>query len=108
MVAALAAYLAVLVTIGGAAQLATSALRTRLSLLLHGLSLATLCSAWTYFSVVGDASRGSWLFVANALGPILAITAGTSVWRQIALLANRENGGSLADFLAARALSPEN
>jgi len=103
VVAALAGYLIVLVTIGWAAdRLAASALRTRLRPLLHGLSLATLCSAWTYFGAVGDASRGSWLFVANALGPILAITAGYSVWRRIALLAKRENVGSLADFLAAR------
>ncbi|WP_179504985.1 MULTISPECIES: ATP-binding protein [unclassified Sphingomonas] len=68
----------------------------------YGLSLATLCSAWTYFGAVGDASEGSWLFVANALGPVLALTLLAPVWRRIALLAKQENVGSLADFLAAR------
>lgn len=68
----------------------------------YGLSLATLCSAWTYFGAVGDASEGSWLFVANALGPVLALTVLAPVWRRIALLAKQENVGSLADFLAAR------
>jgi signal transduction histidine kinase/Na+/proline symporter len=103
VVAAIAAYLVVLVTIGWTAdRLSVSALRRRLRPVLHGLSLATLCSAWTYFGAVGDASRGSWLFLANALGPILAITAGYPVWRRIALLAKRENVGSLADFLGAR------
>lgn len=68
----------------------------------YGLSLATLCSAWTYFGAVGDASGGSWLFVANALGPVLALTVFAPVWRRIAVLAKQENVGSLADFLAAR------
>lgn len=68
----------------------------------YGLSLATLCSAWTYFGALGDAAGGSWLFLANALGPILAITLGFPVWRRIAVLSKQENVGSLADFLAAR------
>ena len=101
--AVIAAYLAVLLTIGWTADRArVSAMRGRLRPVLHGLSLATLCSAWTYFGAVGDASRGSWLFLANALGPILAITLGYPVWRRIALLSKRENVGSLADFLGAR------
>lgn len=70
--------------------------------ILYGLSLATLCSAWTYFGAVGDTSNGSWLFLANALGPILAITLGYPAWHRIAVLSKQENVGSLADFLAAR------
>lgn len=70
--------------------------------LLYGLSLAALCSSWTYFVSVGDAHIGSWQYFANALGPILAITLGFPVWRRIARLAKQENVGSLADFLAAR------
>ena len=103
IVAAIAAYLLVLITIGWRAdRISSTPTSDRLRPILHGLSLATLCSAWTYFGAVGDASSGSWLFVANALGPIIAITAGYSVWRRIALLAKQENVGSLADFLAAR------
>lgn len=76
--------------------------RTHPRALLYGLSLATLCSSWTYFASVGDARNGSWIYVANTLGPILAITLGYPVWRRIARLAKQENVGSLADFLAAR------
>jgi len=77
-------------------------LGTALRPALYSLSLATLCSAWTYFGAVGDAANGSWLFVANALGPALAVTLGYPMWRKIAVLAKQENVGSLADFLAAR------
>lgn len=100
---ALAVYLLALLTIGWRADRAVGPwVSDRFRPALHGLSLATLCSAWTYFGAVGDASRGSWLFLANALGPIIAITLGYSVWRRIAVLAKQENVGSLADFLAAR------
>lgn len=70
--------------------------------LLYGLSLGALCSSWTYFAAVGDARAGSWIYVANSLGPVLAITLGFPIWRRIARLAKQENVGSLADFLAAR------
>ncbi len=100
---ALTVYLMALLVIGWRADRAVGAwVSDRFRPAVHGLSLATLCSAWTYFGAVGDASRGSWLFLANALGPIFAITLGYSVWRRIAVLAKQENVGSLADFLAAR------
>lgn len=100
---ALTVYLMALVVIGWRADRAVGAwVSDRVRPAVHGLSLATLCSAWTYFGAVGDASLGSWLFLANALGPIVAITFGYSVWRRIAVLAKQENVGSLADFLAAR------
>ena len=100
---ALTVYLMALIVIGWRADRAVGAwVSDRFRPAVHGLSLATLCSAWTYFGAVGDASRGSWLFLANALGPIFAITLGYAVWRRIAVLAKQENVGSLADFLAAR------
>ena len=100
---AIALYVGLLVWVGhrmgrAPAKLAGGGVQT----LFYGLSLATLGSAWTYFGGVGDASQGSWLYVANALGPILAITVGYPVWRRIAHLSKQENVGSLADFLAAR------
>jgi Na+/proline symporter/signal transduction histidine kinase len=103
IIAVLAGYLALLAFAGWRAEkskrvFSNSAPRS----VLYGLSLATLCSAWTYFGAVGDTSNGSWLFLANALGPILAITIGYPVWRRIAVLSKQENVGSLADFLAAR------
>ena len=99
---AIALYLGVLVGVGWRADHRVSQPDGRWRAIRYGLSLATLCSAWTYFGAVGDASRGSWLFVANAIGPVLAVTLFAPVWRRIALLAKQENVGSLADFLAAR------
>lgn len=102
IVGAIALYLAILTAVGWRAERAQRRPAPRWRAVRYGLSLATLCSAWTYFGAVGDASRGSWLFVANALGPVLAITVFAPVWRRIAVLAKQENVGSLADFLAAR------
>jgi len=95
-------YLALLVNVGWRAERRGSKASPRWRGLRYGLSLATLCSAWTYFGGVGDASQGIWLFAANAMGPILAITLLYPVWRRIAVLSKQENVGSLADFLAAR------
>jgi len=95
-------YLALLIHVGWRAERRGSKASPRWRGLRYGLSLATLCSAWTYFGGVGDASQGSWLFAANAMGPILAVTLLYPVWRRIAVLSKQENVGSLADFLAAR------
>lgn len=96
-------YVAVLAAVGWRAEQSAAMLRAIcLRSILYSLSLAALCSSWTYFASVGDARNGSWLYFANALGPIIAITFGFPVWRRIAKLAKQENVGSLADFLAAR------
>lgn len=99
---AIALYLVLLVIVGWRADRRASEAAARWRGVRYGLSLATLCSAWTYFGAVGDASEGSWLFIANAIGPIIALTLLAPVWRRIAVLAKQENVGSLADFLAAR------
>lgn len=100
MLAVIGLYLGALAWVGWRADRAF--LPARAKTVRYGLSLATLCSAWTYFGAVGDAARGSWLFLANAIGPVLAVTLFAPVWRRIAVLAKQENVGSLADFLAAR------
>lgn len=102
LVLAVMLYLGALAWVGWRADRVSGREDRRWRGLRYGLSLATLCSAWTYFGAVGDASGGSWLFVANALGPVLALTVFAPVWRRIAVLAKQENVGSLADFLAAR------
>jgi signal transduction histidine kinase/Na+/proline symporter len=102
IVASVTVYLALLIYVGWRAERRGGKASPRWRGLRYGLSLATLCSAWTYFGGVGDASQGSWLFAANAMGPILAITLLYPVWRRIAVLSKQENVGSLADFLAAR------
>ena len=102
ILASVTLYLGLLIHVGWRAERRDGKASTRWRGLQYGLSLATLCSAWTYFGGVGDASEGSWLFAANAMGPILAITLLYPIWRRIAVLSKQENVGSLADFLAAR------
>ena len=103
VVTALAAYVMLLgVTAWWADRAPGLKSKTRFRATLYSLSLAALCSSRTYFGAVGDARNGSWLYFANALGPILGITLGYPVWRRIALLSKQENVGLLADFLAAR------
>ncbi|HWU01998.1 MAG TPA: hypothetical protein VN222_04595, partial [Novosphingobium sp.] len=99
LVIAVMLYLALLALVGWRAGRGGSG---RYRALRYGLSLATICTAWTYFAGVGGAGEGSWLFLANALGSVMAITLLRPVWRRIAVLSKQENVGSLADFLAAR------
>lgn len=68
----------------------------------YGLSLSVLCTSWTFFGAVGLAVRGSWDFLPNALGPILALTILFPVWQRIARAARRDNVNSVADFIASR------
>ncbi|MDG2533012.1 PAS-domain containing protein [Sphingomonas sp. HITSZ_GF] len=102
IIGSICAYLGLLVAIGWLAERRGRGWRPWTSGLFYGLSLATLCSSWTYFGAVGDAGAGIWMYLANVLGPILSITLGFPIWRRIAALSKRENVGSLADFLAAR------
>jgi len=68
----------------------------------YTLSIAVLSSSWTYFGSVGVAAQGQWVFAANMIGPVLALTLLGPVWRRIGLLVKQENVGSIADFLSAR------
>ncbi len=96
-------YVGFLIAAGYAADRPSAQRRgTVLSPLLYSLSLATRLSAWSYLAAVADAGKGSWLFLANALGPVLALTIGYPVWRRVAVLSKQENFGSLADFLSSR------
>ena len=103
LVAAMAGYAALLIGIAWRADNSRGSRRNpTVRALLYGLSLATISSSWTYFAAIGEARHGSWLYFASGLGPIVAVTLGFPLWRRIALLAEQENVGSIADFLAAR------
>ena len=52
-------YVGMLVIVGWRADRRASEAAARWRGVRYGLSLATLCSAWTYFGAVGDASEGS-------------------------------------------------
>jgi Na+/proline symporter/signal transduction histidine kinase len=70
--------------------------------LIYSLSLAVLCTSWTYFGAVGTATRDGWAYLPNYLGPILALVLFFPIWQRIAIAAKRENVGSIADFLSSR------
>lgn len=95
-------YFGVLFAVARAADRKGLSSSPRRRAVVHSLSLAVLCSSWTYFGAVGMAAGGSWLYVANFLGPILAITFFFPLWWRIAILCKQENVGSIADFLSAR------
>lgn len=68
----------------------------------YALSLSVLCTSWTYFGAIGSAIRGSWEYLPNTLGPIIALTLLFPLWRKIAAVARRENVNSVADFISSR------
>jgi len=70
--------------------------------LVYSLSLAVLCTSWTYFGAVGTATLDGWGYLPNALGPLLAIGLFFPIWLRIAAAVKRENVGSIADFLSSR------
>ncbi len=96
-------YLLVLLLVAWQAERATAHQRSaHRQAMVYALSLAVLCSSWTYFGAAGSAMQGAWSYIPNFLGPILAITVFFPIWRRIAVAAKRENVGSIADFLASR------
>lgn len=96
-------YLLVLLLVAWQAEHATAHRRSvHRQAMVYALSLAVLCSSWTYFGAAGSAMQGAWSYIPNFLGPILAITVFFPIWRRIAVAAKRENVGSIADFLASR------
>lgn len=99
----LSIYLAVLLAVAWHAERkGAEARHVHRRALVYSLSLAALCSSWTYFGATGAAMNGAWSFVPNFLGPVLAITVFFPLWRRIAAVAKRENVGSVADFLSSR------
>ncbi|HUO22964.1 MAG TPA: ATP-binding protein [Caulobacteraceae bacterium] len=68
----------------------------------YALSIAVLCSAWTYFAAIGTATRHGFYYLPHFAGPILMIVLFFGVWRRIATAAKRENVGSIADFISSR------
>lgn len=99
----LSLYLCMLLAVAWHAERQGSAVKSaHRRAVIYTLSLAALCSSWTFFGAAGAAMKGAWSFVPNFLGPILAITVFFPIWKRIAIVAKRENVGSLADFLSSR------
>src|SRR6201985_3736962 len=76
--------------------------RGRASPLIYPLSMAIYCTSWTFFGLVGFATRTSVDFLAIYVGPILMIAFGTPLVRRVIQLAKSQNITSIADFIGAR------
>src|SRR6202007_2042491 len=71
-------------------------------LLIYPLSLAIYCTSWTFFGLVGLASRTGFDFLTIYLGPMLVIGLWAPLILRIVRLAKAQNITSIADFIAAR------
>src|ERR1700759_1082090 len=76
--------------------------RGRASGLIYPLSLAIYCTSWTFFGLVGFATRTSVDFLAIYVGPILMIGFCTPLLRRGIKLAKLQNTTSISHFIAAR------
>ncbi|MFP5212272.1 MAG: PAS domain S-box protein, partial [Acidobacteriota bacterium] len=68
----------------------------------YTLSLATYCTAWTYYGSVGVAANSGALFLALYLGPTLGCLFWWTVLRKLIRLKNTHRITSVADLMAAR------
>ncbi|GAB2706926.1 PAS domain-containing hybrid sensor histidine kinase/response regulator [Aliiglaciecola aliphaticivorans] len=70
--------------------------------IVYSLALAIYCSAWTFFGMVGEASRNQWQYIAILLGPILVYLFGYRFIYKLILVSKRQNITTIADFIASR------
>ncbi|GAC15776.1 hybrid sensor histidine kinase/response regulator [Aliiglaciecola lipolytica] len=70
--------------------------------IIYSLALAIYCSAWTFFGMVGEASRNQWQYLAILLGPILVYIFGYRFIYKLVLVSKRQNITTIADFISSR------
>ena len=73
-----------------------------LQAIIYSLSLGVFLTSWTFYGSVGRASTSGWDFLGSYLGPILFFLFGHRVIYKIVLIAQRENIGSISDFISSR------
>jgi len=73
-----------------------------LQAIIYSLSLGVFLTSWTFYGSVGRASTSGWDFLGSYLGPILFFLLGHRVIYKIVLIAQRENIGSISDFISSR------
>src|SRR4029078_12376083 len=102
VIAAAFAYIGLLFFVASHGDRLSPSQRGRASMMIYPLSLAILCTSWTFFGSVGFASRTSVDFLAIYIGPVLMIGLCTPLLRRVIQLAKSQNITSIADFLGAR------
>ncbi|GLS26372.1 PAS-domain containing protein [Marinibactrum halimedae] len=70
--------------------------------LIYAFAVGVYCTSWTFYGLVGTASRDGLAFLPILLGPALLFIFGQGLLKRITALCKQENTRSIADFLAAR------
>lgn len=68
----------------------------------YALALGVYCTSWTFYGVVGFASRSGFDFLTIYLGPVLLFIVAFPVLLRVVRLSKAQNITSLADFVGAR------
>jgi signal transduction histidine kinase/Na+/proline symporter len=69
---------------------------------IHTLSLATFCSAWTYYGAVGRASEYGLDFLAVYIGPTIMLAISYGMNQKIFKISKQLHIASIADFISVR------
>jgi len=68
----------------------------------YTLSLAVYCTSWTFFGIVGSATRAGTLYLAIYWGPMLGMLFGTVLLNRIFAIKRAYHITSIADFISTR------
>ncbi len=69
---------------------------------IYSLALAIYCTAWTFFGMVGQASRDTWIYLPIMLGPILVYALGYKFIYKMTLVSKKQHITTISDFIASR------
>ena len=69
---------------------------------IYSLALAIYCTAWTFFGMVGQASRDTWIYLPIMLGPILVYVVGHKFIYKLTLVSKKQHITTISDFIASR------
>ncbi len=69
---------------------------------IYSLALAIYCTAWTFFGMVGQASRDTWIYLPIMLGPILVYALGYRFIHKMTLVSKKQHITTISDFIASR------
>ncbi len=69
---------------------------------IYSLALAIYCTAWTFFGMVGQASRDTWIYLPIMLGPILVYVLGYRFIYKLTLVSKKQHITTISDFIASR------
>ena len=69
---------------------------------IYSLALAIYCTAWTFFGMVGQAGRDTWIYLPIMLGPILVYVLGYKFIYKLTLVSKKQHITTISDFIASR------